>query len=49
MAWVIRCDCGQDVTGETDDELVANAQVHAKYKHSMTVTREQALGLAERV
>ncbi len=47
MAWVIACDCGLDVTGETDDEIVANAQDHAKHKHGVNVTREQALALAE--
>ena len=34
--------------GRTDDEIVENAQDHAKSKHSLTVTREQALALAER-
>jgi predicted small metal-binding protein len=47
MAWVIRCDCGTDIVGQDDDELVENAQEHAKLKHSMIVTREQALALAE--
>lgn len=44
MALLIICDCGTVVRGVTDDELVENAQQHAK---SMTVTREQALALAE--
>jgi predicted small metal-binding protein len=47
MAWVIHCDCGTPVKGATDDELVENAQQHAKSKHGVIVTREQALGLAE--
>ncbi len=47
MALVIKCDCGTDVKGATDDELVANAQEHAKTKHAVVVTREQALALAE--
>jgi predicted small metal-binding protein len=46
MALVIHCDCGTPVTGLTDDELVENARVHAKDKHGVIVTREQALGLA---
>jgi hypothetical protein len=29
-------------------KIAENAQDHAKSKHSMTVTREQALALAER-
>jgi predicted small metal-binding protein len=48
MGWVINCDCGTAIRGRTDDEIVANAQDHAKSKHSLTVTREQALALAER-
>lgn len=47
MAKVIRCDCGFVVRGETDDELVSNAQQHAKQAHSMEITREQALAIAE--
>jgi predicted small metal-binding protein len=48
MGWVIHCDCGTAIRGRTDDEIVENAQDHAKSKHSLTVTREQALALAER-
>ncbi len=47
MAWVIHCDCGTAVKGTTEDEIVENAQDHAKNKHALTVTREQALALAE--
>ncbi len=47
MTWVIHCDCGTAVTGVTEDEIVDNAQDHAKHKHSLIVTREQALALAE--
>jgi predicted small metal-binding protein len=48
MEWVIHCDCGTAVRGKSDDEIVANAQDHARSKHSLTVTREQALALAEK-
>ena len=48
MGWVIHCDCGTAIRGRSDDEIVENAQDHAKSKHSLTVTREQALALAER-
>jgi predicted small metal-binding protein len=47
MTWVIHCDCGTAVTGVTEDDIVENAQDHAKHKHALTVTREQALALAE--
>jgi predicted small metal-binding protein len=47
VALVIKCDCGTPIRGMTEDELVENAQDHAKNKHAVTVTREQALALAE--
>jgi predicted small metal-binding protein len=47
MAKVINCDCGVVVRGEDDDELVTNAQKHAKEAHNMDITREQALAIAE--
>jgi predicted small metal-binding protein len=47
MAKVINCDCGFVVRGETDEELVENAQQHAKEAHDMEITREQALAIAE--
>ncbi len=47
MAKIINCDCGVVVRGETDDELVENAINHAKEAHAMTITREQALAIAE--
>ena len=47
MGWVINCDCGTAIRGKSDDEIVENAQDHARSKHSLTVTREQALALAE--
>lgn len=47
MAKVINCDCGFVVRGESDDELVVNAQAHAKDVHGMDITREQALSLAK--
>ncbi len=47
MVKIIRCDCGVVVRGSTDDELVANAQSHARDVHSMDITREQALAMAQ--
>ena len=46
MAWVIHCDCGTDVTGESENEFVEKAVTHAKTSHALTMTREQVLGLA---
>jgi predicted small metal-binding protein len=47
MGLVIKCDCGTPIRGVTEDELVENAQDHAKNKHAVIVTRAQALALAE--
>ncbi len=47
MAWVINCECGVQIRGETDDELFDKAQDHAKGAHNMNMTREQALSVAE--
>ncbi len=33
MARVIRCDCGFESTGESDDALVSNARAHARDVH----------------
>jgi predicted small metal-binding protein len=46
MVRVINCDCGYVVRGDSDDELVANAQAHARDVYDMEITREQALSLA---
>jgi predicted small metal-binding protein len=46
MPKVINCDCGFTIRGESDDELVTNAQAHAREVHDMDLTREQCLSLA---
>jgi predicted small metal-binding protein len=35
------------LTGTNEDEIVKNAQDHAKDKHAVIVTAEQALALAQ--
>jgi predicted small metal-binding protein len=47
MAKIMRCDCGHVIRGETDDELVANVQKHAREVHDMDLTREQILAMAQ--
>jgi predicted small metal-binding protein len=47
MAKIMRCDCGYVVRGETDDEIVANVQKHAREVHDMELTREQVLAMAQ--
>lgn len=50
MPKLINCECGQVVRGETDDELVGNAQDHVNRDHPDLVgkiTREDLLAMAE--
>jgi predicted small metal-binding protein len=47
VAKIMQCDCGHVVRGETDDELVANVQKHAREVHDMEITREQVLTMAQ--
>jgi Protein of unknown function (DUF1059) len=50
MAKVINCECGYVVRGETDDELVANAEAHINEQHPELVGklgRGDLLGMAE--
>ena len=47
MAKIMQCDCGHVVRGETDNELVANVQKHAREVHDMEITREQVLAMAQ--
>jgi predicted small metal-binding protein len=46
MQKIINCPCGFIVRAETDEQLVAKAQQHAKEVHQMELTREQALAMA---
>ncbi len=49
MAKKIDCPCGQTVRGDSDDELVANAEEHMRERHPEmvgTMSREQILGMA---
>jgi predicted small metal-binding protein len=49
MAKVVHCECGTDVQGETDDELVANVEQHVQERHPDMVgqmSREQILEMA---
>ena len=47
MAKIMQCDCGHVVRGETDNELVANVQKHAREVHDMEITREQVLAMSQ--
>ncbi|MHB8464531.1 MAG: DUF1059 domain-containing protein [Acidimicrobiales bacterium] len=41
-----RCDCGYECRGATDDELVDDAQRHAREIHGIEVTPEQVWAAA---
>ena len=50
MAKVINCECGHVVRGETDDELLENAEEHVNRDHPELVgkvSREDLLGMAQ--
>jgi predicted small metal-binding protein len=47
MQKIINCPCGFVVRGDSDDQVVAKAQEHAKQVHQMDLTREQALAMAQ--
>jgi predicted small metal-binding protein len=50
MPKMIKCDCGKIVRGETDDELLANAEQHIREDHPDLVGKippESLLAMAE--
>ena len=52
MAKLINCECGLVLRGETDDELVANAEEHIRRDHPDLVgqiSRDDLLAMAEEV
>jgi predicted small metal-binding protein len=49
MTQVVHCECGHDVRGETDDELVSAVEQHVKEAHpemAGKMSREQILSMA---
>jgi hypothetical protein len=49
MTKVVHCPCGTDVSGETDDEIVANVEQHVADEHPDKVgsmSREEILASA---
>jgi predicted small metal-binding protein len=46
MAKIITCPCGVVIRGQSDEDVVAQAQQHAKNVHQMELSREQALAMA---
>ena len=43
----VRCDCGFIVRSDEDDKLVAELQRHARDDHSMNLSRDQVLAMAQ--
>ena len=48
MRKVLRCDCGYEVSADSDEELVADVRRHALDAHGMELTAEDALLVAFR-
>jgi predicted small metal-binding protein len=40
------CECGVVIRGRDDDDLVRQAQQHARDVHRMEISREQVLAMA---
>jgi predicted small metal-binding protein len=52
MAKMIKCSCGKIVRGDTDDELLANAEQHIREDHPDMVGkigRDDLLAMAEQM
>jgi predicted small metal-binding protein len=46
---VVHCECGTDLQGETDDEIVEAVEAHVRERHpdmEGQMSREQILGMA---
>jgi predicted small metal-binding protein len=49
MAKAVDCPCGVTLSGETDDELVANVEAHVQSDHPdmvATMTRDKIMEMA---
>ena len=46
MTKVFTCECGVVITGRNEDDLVEQAQRHARDVHRMEITRAQVLAMA---
>jgi len=47
---MINCECGRTIRGETDEEVVANAEAHVREDHPDlvgSITRGDLLAMAE--
>ncbi|MSQ22530.1 MAG: DUF1059 domain-containing protein [Dehalococcoidia bacterium] len=46
MAKIFTCECGVVIKGRDDNDLVRQAQRHAREVHRIQITREQVLAMA---
>ena len=46
MTKVFTCECGVVIRGRNDEDLVQQAQRHARDVHQMQITRDQVLAMA---
>ncbi len=49
MSKVVHCECGTDVSGESEEELVKNVEAHVQAHHPELVgklSRDQIVGMA---
>jgi predicted small metal-binding protein len=49
MTMVVHCECGHDVSGETEDELVSAVESHVQEMHpemAGSMSRDQILEMA---
>ena len=46
MQKLINCPCGFVVKADSDEQLIAKAQQHAKEVHQMELSREEALAMS---
>ena len=48
--YVLRCPCGETLTGDTEDEIVETSFAHLREKHpDMEYEREHILFMAQRL
>lgn len=45
LSHTVSCECGVVIKGRDDDELVRQAQRHAREAHRIQITREQVLAM----
>lgn len=43
----VSCDCGKTILAGSDDELIRAVQQHAQTAHSMSLSGDQVLAMAE--